>query len=182
MLGEDLFIMEKKFKVSQVRDLLNQVHNEKITFSRFVEILNESLSVATKSRKELKLEVMMRISHPEEYYKNAIKSRGIVKVEELTHVEISIEKAAMLSIEADAILDFWETIQESDLGNNIKAYADKKQIANILVNHKQMLLDYIYEFAAMYGQYYHAKDADVILEKVGEKLELPEEFLKRFDF
>ena len=33
--------MAKTFKVSQVRDLLNQVHNEKITFSRFVEILNE---------------------------------------------------------------------------------------------------------------------------------------------
>lgn len=33
--------MQKTFKVSQVRDLLNQVHNEKITFSRFVEILND---------------------------------------------------------------------------------------------------------------------------------------------
>ena len=33
--------MQKTFKVAQVRDLLNQVHNEKITFSRFVEILNE---------------------------------------------------------------------------------------------------------------------------------------------
>ena len=31
----------KTFKVSQIRDLLNQVYNEKITFSRFVEILNE---------------------------------------------------------------------------------------------------------------------------------------------
>lgn len=36
-----LFKMKKTFKVAQVRDLLNQVHNEKITFSRFVEILNE---------------------------------------------------------------------------------------------------------------------------------------------
>jgi phosphatidylethanolamine-binding protein (PEBP) family uncharacterized protein len=34
--------MRKTFKVAQVRDLLNQVYNEKITFSRFVEILNES--------------------------------------------------------------------------------------------------------------------------------------------
>lgn len=33
--------MKNTFKVAQVRDLLNQVHNEKITFSRFVEILNE---------------------------------------------------------------------------------------------------------------------------------------------
>ena len=32
----------QKLKVAQVRDLLNQVMNEKITFSRFVEILNES--------------------------------------------------------------------------------------------------------------------------------------------
>jgi hypothetical protein len=36
--------MQKTFKVAQVRDLLNQVHNEKITFSRFVEILNEQTS------------------------------------------------------------------------------------------------------------------------------------------
>lgn len=32
---------KKKLKVAQVRDLLNQVYNEKISFSRFVEILNE---------------------------------------------------------------------------------------------------------------------------------------------
>lgn len=31
-----------KLKVAQVRDLLNQVMNEKISFSRFVEILNEN--------------------------------------------------------------------------------------------------------------------------------------------
>jgi len=37
---------KKIFGVAQVRDLLNQVHNEKITFSRFVEILNE---LATKN-------------------------------------------------------------------------------------------------------------------------------------
>lgn len=34
--------MNKTFKVAQVRDLLNQVNNEQITFSRFVEILNEA--------------------------------------------------------------------------------------------------------------------------------------------
>lgn len=33
--------MNKIFKVSQIRDLLNQVYNEKISFSRFVEILNQ---------------------------------------------------------------------------------------------------------------------------------------------
>ena len=42
---------EKKFKVSQIRDLLNQVYNEKITFSRFVEILNEQAE--TKDIKDL---------------------------------------------------------------------------------------------------------------------------------
>lgn len=35
-------MIEKIFKVAQVRDLLNQVYNDKITFSRFVEILNEN--------------------------------------------------------------------------------------------------------------------------------------------
>lgn len=34
--------MNKTFKVAQVRNLLNQVNNEQITFSRFVEILNEA--------------------------------------------------------------------------------------------------------------------------------------------
>ena len=33
--------MQKTFKEAQLRDLLSQVQNEKITFSRFVEILNE---------------------------------------------------------------------------------------------------------------------------------------------
>lgn len=33
---------EKVFKVSQIRGLLNQVLEEKISFSRFVEILNEN--------------------------------------------------------------------------------------------------------------------------------------------
>lgn len=34
---------QKTFKVSQIRELLNQVYNEKITFSRFVEILNNKV-------------------------------------------------------------------------------------------------------------------------------------------
>jgi hypothetical protein len=42
------FMKQKTFKVSQVRDLLNQVHNEKITFSRFVEILNETIEDSKK--------------------------------------------------------------------------------------------------------------------------------------
>lgn len=35
--------MKKTFFVAQIRNLLNQVHNDKITFSRFVEILNEEV-------------------------------------------------------------------------------------------------------------------------------------------
>jgi hypothetical protein len=35
--------MKNTFKVSQIRDLLNQVYNEKISFSRFVEILNNQV-------------------------------------------------------------------------------------------------------------------------------------------
>lgn len=42
---------------------------------------------------------------------------------------------------------------------------------------KTKLLNYIYEFAAIYGEYYHNGDAENILEKVGEKIELPEKFL-----
>lgn len=38
-----------KLKVSQVRDLINQVMNEKISFSRFVEILNENKQPITLS-------------------------------------------------------------------------------------------------------------------------------------
>jgi hypothetical protein len=33
--------MKKTFKVAQIRELLHQVHSDKITFSRYVEILNE---------------------------------------------------------------------------------------------------------------------------------------------
>ena len=40
--------MKTKFKVSQIRELLNQVYSEKITFSRFVEILNEQATEKTK--------------------------------------------------------------------------------------------------------------------------------------
>lgn len=33
--------MKEKFKVSEIRELLNEVYSEEISFSRFVEILNE---------------------------------------------------------------------------------------------------------------------------------------------
>ena len=45
--------MEKIFKVSQIRELLNQVYNEKITFSRFVEILNEQANSKKKIESDL---------------------------------------------------------------------------------------------------------------------------------
>lgn len=46
---------------------------------------------------------------------------------------------------------------------------------------KEELISYIYEFAQLYGQYYHNKDFDAIMEKVSEKIEIPEEFLKSID-
>ena len=45
--------MEKIFKVSQIRDLLNQVYYEKISFSRFVEILNEQANSKKKIETDL---------------------------------------------------------------------------------------------------------------------------------
>ena len=45
--------------------------------------------------------------------------------------------------------------------------------------YKQNLTEYVYEFACLYGQYYHVGNSDKILEKVGEKLELPDQFLHR---
>jgi len=44
---EIIMNMKKVFKVSQIRGLLNHVHSEKITFSRFVEILNENANKKT---------------------------------------------------------------------------------------------------------------------------------------
>lgn len=43
------------------------------------------------------------------------------------------------------------------------------------------LVMYIYEFAQLYGQYYHNNNFDTIMEKVSEKIEIPEEFLKRLE-
>ncbi len=42
------------------------------------------------------------------------------------------------------------------------------------------LVDYIYEFAALYGQYYHNKDAEAIMNHVAEKIDTPEQFLAKF--
>lgn len=135
-----------------------------------------------KNIKDLKLEVMMSITHSDQYYENSIKSDGKFKIENLTHTELSFIKASMLSDEADAIIHIWRTTVEDDIDKKLTYLTDKIKISNMLINHKQILLDYIYEFAALYGQYYHSGDADSILNKVNEKLELPEEFLKRFQF
>jgi hypothetical protein len=50
----------------------------------------------------------------------------------------------------------------------------------IIDNTNQILIDYIYDFAQLYGQYYHNKDFDSIIKKVSEKLEIPEVFLEHF--
>jgi hypothetical protein len=52
---------------------------------------------------ELILEIMSQINHPEEYYKNALESNGI-DLREINHHQISIYKAAMKRIEAEAMI------------------------------------------------------------------------------
>lgn len=44
---------------------------------------------------------------------------------------------------------------------------------------KTKLIEYMYEFASIYGEYYHNGDVEKILEKVSEKIELPEKFLEK---
>lgn len=46
---------------------------------------------------------------------------------------------------------------------------------------KEILINYIYEFASIYGQYYHNKNFEAIIEKVEEKIELPESFIDRLN-
>ncbi len=43
--------MSKPFKLQEVRKLLNQLHKEEITFSRFVEILNEKTNTSNMNDK-----------------------------------------------------------------------------------------------------------------------------------
>jgi hypothetical protein len=61
--------------------------------------------------KEDRLYVMLNIraSHDEEYYKKAIASKGI-NIEDLTHGQISILKAAMDVVEADLFIEACDTI------------------------------------------------------------------------
>jgi len=44
----------KKFTIAEIRDLLNQVYREEISFSRMVEVLNERVSGAADIHEELK--------------------------------------------------------------------------------------------------------------------------------
>lgn len=50
-----------------------------------------------------RLEIMSRISHPDEYYKQAFIGKGI-DITQLTHAEISIAVAAMKAVEADLLI------------------------------------------------------------------------------
>lgn len=50
-----------------------------------------------------RLEIMSRINHPEEYYKQAFISKG-VDITQLTHAEICLGIAVMKSIEADFLI------------------------------------------------------------------------------
>lgn len=50
-----------------------------------------------------RLEIMSRIQHPEEYYKQAFAAKGI-DLAQLTHAEISVGIAAMKAVEADLLI------------------------------------------------------------------------------
>jgi len=56
--------MNKIFNVAQVRNLLNQLNNEEITFSRFVEILNEAQKEAYNQAKR---EMFLNMQYYMEY-------------------------------------------------------------------------------------------------------------------
>lgn len=60
-----------------------------------------------------RLDVMMRINHPEEYYQQALKSKGIL-YEELTHEEISVFKATCKAIEADILIEISEKLPKAN--------------------------------------------------------------------
>lgn len=54
-------------------------------------------------QQHLRLQVMMSIRHPEEYYQQALRSRGVDHTQ-LTHDEIAVWKATIKAIEADCII------------------------------------------------------------------------------
>lgn len=64
--------MEKKLRVAQVRDLLNQLYNEKISFSRFVEILNEE-NKANRFNPEIHTTKSAALELAEDAFKEGIK-------------------------------------------------------------------------------------------------------------
>jgi hypothetical protein len=54
-------------------------------------------------QQHLRLQVMMSISHPEEYYQQALKSKGI-DWSKLSHEDIALWKATLKAIEADILI------------------------------------------------------------------------------
>lgn len=63
---------------------------------------------------EKRLRVMMSISHPEEYYIQAISSKG-VDYKALTHGQISAWVAALKTVEADILIEMANTMPLTDL-------------------------------------------------------------------
>lgn len=58
----------------------------------------------------LRLQVMMSIQHPEEYYQQAAQINGLV-ICSMTHAEVSVWKATLKAIEADALIWAADNIQ-----------------------------------------------------------------------
>jgi len=57
-------LIEKRLKVARMRQLLNQLHNDEISFSRMVEIINdESGSLILKELDEKELERLQKIGN-----------------------------------------------------------------------------------------------------------------------
>lgn len=79
----------------------------------------------TKVKNAIRLHVMLdvRKHHSEEYYKQAIASKGI-NINTLKHPEIAAFKATMDAIEADIIIDTAEnlpstTVNETNINENL---------------------------------------------------------------
>lgn len=84
----------KTFKIAEVRDLLNQVHQEKITFSRFVEILNEKDDTPkyvdirlTVEEAELLINILFHIYKPTDWEN---RNHGLIAARVLLHYDLSI--------------------------------------------------------------------------------------------
>lgn len=65
--------------------------------------------MALTQQQHLRLQVMMNINHPEEYYQKAAKSKGI-DFHNMTHDQICLWKATLKSIEADIMIESAENM------------------------------------------------------------------------